>query len=85
MHSSHSLWKLLPLHCPQILETSSNNNKDEVSIIHDGRMSSFEHNILEKKGPSVGFEEQGKVDLQIEQLQFAYGGDELQEYHTISA
>jgi len=85
MHSSHSLWKLLALHCPQTQESSTNNKKNEVSSSHDGRMSSCEHNILGKKFPSVGSEEQGKVDLQIEQLQFAYGGDELQECHTISA
>jgi len=48
-------------------------------------MSSFEHNIQGRKGPSVCSEEQGKVDLQIEQRQIAYGGDELQECHTISA
>ena len=53
-------------------------------IMYDA-LNNHELNILGKIGPSVGFEEQGREDLQNEQLQFAYGGDELQECHTVSA
>lgn len=48
-------------------------------------LNNCDTNIQGKIDPSVGFEEQDRKDLQNEQLQFAYGGDELLECHIDSA